>query len=160
MRAIETRARRVSTPATAPRAVRPSSAPTSSAATSTRLGCRGRQSVQEVTDQVSKILVWHLLQTLRHHGEFAHPQPLDVGRVIGLVGLDEKRRARCGKLSGGQKRRGDLAPGLLGNPELIFLDEPTTRPDPPRRRQRWGAVSFTHLRAPQTRLDLVFRLLL
>ena len=79
---------------------------------------------------------------------FSHfyPQPLDVGRVIGLVGLDEKRRARCGKLSGGQKRRVDLALGLIGNPELIFLDEPTTGLDPQGRRQLWDVVrEFTAL---------------
>ncbi|MEP7217186.1 MAG: ABC transporter ATP-binding protein [Anaerolineaceae bacterium] len=69
-----------------------------------------------------------------------YPQPLDTGRVIGLVGLDEKRRARCGNLSGGQKRRVDLALGLIGNPELIFLDEPTTGLDPEGRRQLWDVV--------------------
>lgn len=80
--------------------------------------------------------------------EFAHfyPHPLEVGRVIGLVGLDEKRRARCGRLSGGQKRRVDLALGLIGNPELIFLDEPTTGLDPQGRRQLWDVVrEFTAL---------------
>ena len=69
-----------------------------------------------------------------------YPEPLEVGRVIGLVGLDEKRIARCGNLSGGQKRRVDLALGLIGNPELIFLDEPTTGLDPQGRRQLWDVV--------------------
>lgn len=87
-------------------------------------------SVQEVVEEFSRF----------------YPQPLDVGRVIGLVGLDEKRRARCGKLSGGQKRRVDLALGLIGNPELIFLDEPTTGLDPQGRRQLWDVVrEFTAL---------------
>ena len=66
-----------------------------------------------------------------------YPEPLEVGRVIGLVGLDEKRIARCGNLSGGQKRRVDLALGLIGNPELIFLDEPTTGLDPQARHLIW-----------------------
>ena len=69
-----------------------------------------------------------------------YPHPLDAGRVIGLVGLDEKRTARCGTLSGGQKRRVDLALGLIGDPALIFLDEPTTGLDPQGRRQLWDVV--------------------
>ena len=87
-------------------------------------------SVQEVVEEFSRF----------------YPHPLDVGRVIGLVGLDEKRGARCGNLSGGQKRRVDLALGLIGDPELIFLDEPTTGLDPQGRRQLWDVVrAFTAL---------------
>ncbi len=66
--------------------------------------------------------------------------PLPVGRVIGLVGLGEKANARCASLSGGQKRRVDLALGLIGDPELMFLDEPTTGLDPQGRRQLWDVV--------------------
>lgn len=75
-------------------------------------------------------------------GHFAgfYPDALPVGDVIGLVGLEGKRKARCESLSGGQKRRVDLALGLIGNPELIFLDEPTTGFDPAARRQAWDVV--------------------
>jgi ABC-2 type transport system ATP-binding protein len=55
-----------------------------------------------------------------------YEQPLEVDRVVELIGLTEKRRARVRTLSGGQKRRLDLGLGLIGDPEILFLDEPTT----------------------------------
>ena len=64
----------------------------------------------------------------------------DVGEVIELVGLSEKREARVRTLSGGQLRRLDLALALVGDPELIFLDEPTTGFDPAARRQAWETI--------------------
>ena len=64
----------------------------------------------------------------------------DVGDVIELVGLGEKREARVRTLSGGQLRRLDLALALVGDPELIFLDEPTTGFDPAARRQAWETI--------------------
>lgn len=64
----------------------------------------------------------------------------DVGEVIELVGLGEKREARVRTLSGGQLRRLDLALALVGDPELIFLDEPTTGFDPAARRQAWETI--------------------
>jgi ABC-2 type transport system ATP-binding protein len=67
-------------------------------------------------------------------------EPLDVDRVIGLVGLDEKRSARVRTLSGGQKRRLDLGLGLIGDPEVLFLDEPTTGFDPAARRAAWDVI--------------------
>jgi ABC-2 type transport system ATP-binding protein len=75
-------------------------------------------------------------------GHFAgfYPSTLGVSRTIGLVGLEEKRGARCAQLSGGQQRRVELALGIIGDPELIFLDEPTTGLDPEGRRQLWGVV--------------------
>jgi ABC-2 type transport system ATP-binding protein len=69
-----------------------------------------------------------------------YPKPRDVDEVIGVVGLDEKRDARVDKLSGGQQRRLDVAIGLAGDPELLFLDEPTTGFDPSARRNAWEMV--------------------
>jgi ABC-2 type transport system ATP-binding protein len=60
--------------------------------------------------------------------------------VIDLVGLTEKRSARVKSLSGGQRRRLDLALGLIGDPELLFLDEPTTGFDPAARRAAWETI--------------------
>jgi ABC-2 type transport system ATP-binding protein len=66
--------------------------------------------------------------------------PRDVDEVIGLVGLAGKQRQKVRSLSGGQKRRLDLALGLAGDPELLFLDEPTTGFDPAARRVAWQLV--------------------
>ena len=65
----------------------------------------------------------------------------DVGEVIDLVELGEKRHSRVGGLSGGQKQRLAVACALVGNPELLFLDEPTTGLDPQSRRQLWDLIS-------------------
>ncbi len=64
-----------------------------------------------------------------------------VDDVIGLVQLDEKRDARVGKLSGGQKQRLALACAIVGEPDLVFLDEPTTGLDPQSRRQLWELIT-------------------
>lgn len=69
-----------------------------------------------------------------------YPRPREVDEVIGLVGLEEKRDARVKTLSGGQLRRLDVALGIIGRPELIFLDEPTTGFDPSARRGAWELV--------------------
>ncbi len=69
-----------------------------------------------------------------------YPKPLDVAEVVGLVGLEAKAGARIKTLSGGQRRRLELALGIVGDPELIFLDEPTTGFDPSARRQAWQLV--------------------
>jgi ABC-2 type transport system ATP-binding protein len=66
------------------------------------------------------------------------PRPVD--EVVALVGLEEKSRSRVKVLSGGQQRRLDLGLALVGNPELIFLDEPTTGFDPSARREAWDVV--------------------
>ena len=63
-----------------------------------------------------------------------------AAEVIEIVGLEEKADARCRTLSGGQKRRLDLGLALVGNPELIFLDEPTTGFDPGARRAAWETI--------------------
>lgn len=66
--------------------------------------------------------------------------PRGVGETIELVGLAEKADSRAGKLSGGQRRRLDVALALVGDPDLLFLDEPTTGFDPLARRQAWDVV--------------------
>jgi ABC-2 type transport system ATP-binding protein len=69
-----------------------------------------------------------------------YERPRDVDDVIELVGLTEKRDARVKTLSGGQKRRLDLGIALVGDPELVFLDEPTTGFDPAARRSAWETI--------------------
>ncbi|MGH2631929.1 MAG: ABC transporter ATP-binding protein [Tepidiformaceae bacterium] len=78
-------------------------------------------------------------ETVEHFAGF-YPAPMNIDHVIGLVGLEGKRKDRWNNLSGGQKRRLDLALGLVGDPDLIFLDEPTTGFDPSARRQAWDVV--------------------
>jgi ABC-2 type transport system ATP-binding protein len=74
------------------------------------------------------------------HFSKAYERPRDPDETIELVGLDEKADARSKDLSGGQRRRLDLALALVGDPEVVFLDEPTTGFDPAARRTAWGVV--------------------
>ena len=69
-----------------------------------------------------------------------YPSPRDVGETIAHVGLSDKAKARVGSLSGGQQRRLDVALAMVGDPDLLFLDEPTTGFDPAARRQAWSMV--------------------
>jgi ABC-2 type transport system ATP-binding protein len=69
---------------------------------------------------------------------YPHPRPVD--EILELVGLSEKRDERVNRLSGGQQRRLDVAIALAGDPELLFLDEPTTGFDPSARREAWEVV--------------------
>lgn len=69
-----------------------------------------------------------------------YPHPRDIDEVIAMVGLEGKEKEKVKDLSGGQKRRLDLALGIVGDPRLLFLDEPTTGFDPSARRSSWDVV--------------------
>ena len=86
--------------------------------------------------------LWPTLSVRETHAVFAgyYERPRNVDDVIELVGLSEKRNARVNTLSGGQKRRLDLGIALVGDPDLVFLDEPTTGFDPAARRAAWDMI--------------------
>jgi ABC-2 type transport system ATP-binding protein len=96
-----------------------------------RLGIESQTSRDEAELSVAELV---------HHFAGYYPNPRDPDEVIAAVGLEEKRRTRTRKLSGGQRRRLDVALGVVGNPELLFLDEPTTGFDPEARRQFWTLI--------------------
>ncbi len=80
-----------------------------------------------------------VVETIKHFsGYYSHPRNVD--EVIASVGLEEKADALIRTLSGGQRRRLDVALGIIGNPELLFLDEPTTGFDPEARRAFWALI--------------------
>ena len=78
-------------------------------------------------------------EAVRHFAQI-YPRPANVDEVIEVVGLHEKRNTYVRKLSGGQRRRLDVALGIIGQPELLFLDEPTTGFDTEARRQFWTLI--------------------
>jgi ABC-2 type transport system ATP-binding protein len=87
--------------------------------------------------------VWDLLtvrESLELHAGY-YPSPRDVSQTMVLAGLTDQAEQRAGKLSGGQQRRLDVALALIGDPELLFLDEPTTGFDPAARRAAWDVVA-------------------
>jgi ABC-2 type transport system ATP-binding protein len=86
--------------------------------------------------------MWPNLTVRETHAIFAgyYRAPRDVDEVVALVGLQEKAKARVKSLSGGQKRRLDLGIALVGDPDLVFLDEPTTGFDPQARRAAWEMI--------------------
>jgi len=100
-------------------------------------GLRERMGVVLQQSELSPLLTVRETHRL-FAGYFSNPR--DVDGVIELVGLAEKRDARVKSLSGGQKRRLDLGVALVGNPELVFLDEPTTGFDPAARRAAWELI--------------------
>jgi ABC-2 type transport system ATP-binding protein len=75
-----------------------------------------------------------------HHFAGYYPDPRDPDEVIAAVGLTSKSKARNEKLSGGQRRRLDVALGIIGRPRVLFLDEPTTGFDPEARREFWTLI--------------------
>ncbi|WP_243074127.1 ABC transporter ATP-binding protein [Microbacterium sp. SS28] len=78
-------------------------------------------------------------EQLRQFAGF-YPRPRDVDEVIAAVGLEQQAKTRISRLSGGQQRRVDVALGIIGGPELLFLDEPTTGFDPHARREFWELI--------------------
>jgi ABC-2 type transport system ATP-binding protein len=80
-------------------------------------------------------------EVVSHFAAF-YPAPLPTGEVIDMVGLGKHQNKRTTALSGGQQRRLDVAVGVVGDPDLIFLDEPTTGLDPVARREAWDLVRY------------------
>lgn len=98
---------------------------------------RERLGIQLQDTQLSeKLTVTETLELFRSFYQSGRP----VAEVIRMVQLDEKQRARVGTLSGGQKQRLAIACAMVGDPELLFLDEPTTGLDPQSRRQLWTLI--------------------
>jgi ABC-2 type transport system ATP-binding protein len=102
-----------------------------------RVEWRGRIGIVPQSTGAFEVLT---VAELVHHFAHFYEKPLDPDDTIELVGLTSKRDSLCSKLSGGQKRRVDLALGIVGDPELVFLDEPTTGLDPQARRSVWALV--------------------
>jgi ABC-2 type transport system ATP-binding protein len=88
---------------------------------------------------------------LRHYAKL-YPRSRSVDELIGLVGLGEKADSKVASLSGGQRRRLDVALGIVGCPELLFLDEPTTGFDPEARRDFWALIKRLHAEGTTTLL--------
>jgi ABC-2 type transport system ATP-binding protein len=91
--------------------------------------------LQQVWDQQELTVA----EVVRHFAGY-YPAPRDPAELIAAVGLGDKRDSRVISLSGGQRRRLDVALGLVGDPELLFLDEPTTGFDPEARREFWRLI--------------------
>ncbi len=105
-----------------------------------RAGGEWRERIGIVLQQCRMQPLLTVRETLElYAGYYRAPRPVDA--TIELVALGEKADARVGKLSGGQQRRLDVAVALIGDPELLFLDEPTTGFDPSARRQAWGVIA-------------------
>jgi ABC-2 type transport system ATP-binding protein len=110
------------------------------------LGFDPERSPRAFREQIGVVLqsseLWSTLTVRETHQLFAgyYERPRDVDEVVALVGLQEKAGARIKSLSGGQKRRLDLGIALIGDPDLVFLDEPTTGFDPQARRAAWEMI--------------------
>jgi ABC-2 type transport system ATP-binding protein len=99
---------------------------------------RGRIGIVLQSGTESAELTVH--EIVRHYAS-CYPRRRDPDEVLAAVGLTEKAGSRLSQLSGGQRRRLDVALGIVGRPELLFLDEPTTGFDPEARRLFWGLIS-------------------
>lgn len=98
-----------------------------------------RREIGIVTQDAADAGELTVAETVRHFARY-YPRPRDPDEVVELVGLGEHTRRWVARLSGGQRRRLDVAIGVIGRPKLLFLDEPTTGFDPRARRQFWGLV--------------------
>ena len=112
---------------------------------------RWRSRIGVVAQTTGAALDLGVAETIRHFAAY-HGAPRPADELIEAVGLTEKAGSRVADLSGGQRRRLDVALGVQGRPELLFLDEPTTGLDPQGRRQLWELV--TRLRAEGTTILL------
>ncbi len=92
--------------------------------------------VSQRSDDLGELTVAEAIASVA--GYYSDPRPVD--ELIDAVGLRAKRTSHCERLSGGQRRRLDVALGIVGRPELLFLDEPTTGFDPEARRELWSLV--------------------
>ena len=102
----------------------------------------GRQWRERIGVVLQSSAIYETLTVTENLALFAgyYTRPRAVAEVVELVGLEEKRDARVRTLSGGQKRRLDLGLALVGDPEVVFLDEPTTGFDPEARRRAWDTI--------------------
>jgi ABC-2 type transport system ATP-binding protein len=102
----------------------------------------GRDFRERIGVVLQQAQLWGNITVREAHAIFAgyYARPRNVDEVIELVGLGEKRGARVKTLSGGQRRRLDLGVALVGDPDLVFLDEPTTGFDPAARRAAWEMI--------------------
>ena len=104
-----------------------------------RAGAAWRARVGVVLQEATDAGLLTVEETVRHFAGY-YPRPRDPAEVMELVGLTEKRGSRVRRLSGGQRRRLDVALGILGRPALVFMDEPTTGFDPEARRRFWQVI--------------------
>ncbi|MBP2708511.1 ABC transporter ATP-binding protein [Microbispora sp. RL4-1S] len=100
---------------------------------------RWRYGIGLVLQNASDMADMTVVETVRHFAGY-YPDPRPVDEVIELVGLTDKAGKKVRTLSGGQRRRVDVAIGVVGRPRLLFLDEPTTGFDPEARRQFWALI--------------------
>ena len=108
-------------------------------ATKGAAGQRWRNQIGIVLQSASDAADLSVIETISHFANY-YRNPRDVQQVIDEVGLREKIDAKARELSGGQRRRLDVALGIIGSPELLFLDEPTTGFDPEARRSFWDLI--------------------
>ena len=108
-------------------------------ATTGSSGQRWRNQIGIVLQSTSDAADLSVFETISHYANY-YENPRDVQKVIDEVGLREKINAKARQLSGGQRRRLDVALGIIGSPKLLFLDEPTTGFDPEARRSFWELI--------------------
>ena len=102
-------------------------------------GQRWRNRIGIVLQSTTDAADLSVIETISHYANY-YENPRDVEQVIDEVGLREKINAKARELSGGQRRRLDVALGIIGSPEILFLDEPTTGFDPEARRSFWELI--------------------